>query len=498
MNKVIDFIKSYPIIVATIVVAIVGLVLIGLVIPSGSAFVADVEARQTVANEISTLQSSQMTIPPEKPDDPPRVVTGVVNEAAIQAKKDAYAGMKREYDAIFKTAEEYNRRGHTSMMESLFPDPPTDQAQLMKFNAKSVYIQAFLRMLAKPDPASAYPALNAGLPLEQTILDERLNQLETDFLTDLFPIEPDKRDVQNLTPEQQQNLAIKKRELFVSLLRQHAGRIHIYADNNRKSPDFPFHVGTWSEPGTAPEMRDLWEGQMGLWIQQDIVRAIGMTNGVGQPDTNVMNAPIKRLIKITVPQVYVGRNGQGMLFAAGGRGAPTPRQNVGLPQRNIRPTAPPGRAPAPGAGARPSGTLDEAAYATQTPGLQVQQTNTQSADKPLEDDFKISHTGRKSNPIYDVRQVEVRLHMSTSHLNAFINNLAKVNFMTVLKATIVDVDEYEELTRGYMYGGDDVAEVTLLIESVWLRNWTSQLMPEQVKLDLGVLTVKDDDAAKKP
>ena len=43
-------------------------------------------------------------------------------------------------------------------------------------------------------------------------------------------------------------------------------------------------------------MDEIWEGQMGLWMQQDIVEVIARMNEVWNPEQNVTTAPIKRLI----------------------------------------------------------------------------------------------------------------------------------------------------------------------------------------------------------
>ena len=58
--------------------------------------------------------------------------------------------------------------------------------------------------------------------------------------------------------------------------------------------------------------------------------------------------------------------------------------------------------------------------------------------------------------------------------------------MTVLKFQISNVDEYEALKKGFVYGPQDCVKVDMLIESVWFRNWLVQSMPEEIRTPLGV------------
>jgi hypothetical protein len=80
--------------------------------------------------------------------------------------------------------------------------------------------------------------------------------------------------------------------------------------------------------------------------------------------------------------------------------------------------------------------------------------------------------------------------------------------MSVIGLSIKDIDEYEHLTDGYFYGFDvDAVEMTIDVESLWLRRWTAGhlseneaaqaresfdpgLMPDAVRYKLG-LPVRD-------
>src|SRR5690606_17877022 len=90
------------------------------------------------------------------------------------------------------------------------------------------------------------------------------------------------------------------------------------------------------------------------------------------------------------------------------------------------------------------------------------------------------------NTLYDVRHVWLTVDVDYQRLPELFDSLARVNFMTVLKMKIEDVDEYEMWRGGFVYGTSDVQRVTMLIETLWLRDWTLELMPDRVKERLGI------------
>jgi hypothetical protein len=109
-------------------------------------------------------------------------------------------------------------------------------------------------------------------------------------------------------------------------------------------------------------------------------------------------------------------------------------------------------------------------------------------NEKLPDDFGVAHSGRRSNGIYDVRHAWVSVIIDAKEMPKFFDNLAKTNFLTVLKMVVRNVDEYEDLKQGYIYGSEDCVRADILIESIWLRDWTAGLMPPSIRQTLGVAT----------
>lgn len=103
---------------------------------------------------------------------------------------------------------------------------------------------------------------------------------------------------------------------------------------------------------------------------------------------------------------------------------------------------------------------------------------------PLGGADPISITGRKNaaaNKSYDVRYAQMKVIVSSSRLPQFINAISRTDFMTVTNVEFGEVDRYRDLDLGYYYGDEHVVEATLTIESIWLRSWTTLVMPEAEK-----------------
>jgi hypothetical protein len=258
--------------------------------------------------------------------------------------------------------------------------------------------------------------------------------------------------------------------------------------------EYPFQIMPWAFRDDMPSAVELWEGQLSLWIQEDIARAIALTNRTDYPEANVTNVPVKRLIRMAVLPDYVGVTGKGGIDTdaprTGGGGMDTARPNwAGAGGGAAGPMMGPGAAygsgmgavdvmgggaapPLPGAGM--GGPQAGPAVAPSVPGAK------------LPDDFTSSSTGRRSNEVYDIRHVWLSVVLDAKAMPQFFDNLAKINFMTVLKMSIEDVDEYAELKNGYVYGREDCVRADILIETVWLRRWTAPMMPGPVATALGV------------
>lgn len=467
MKNILDMAKGNPLVVVAIAVAVLSIgALFFVVRPMGADFVAEMDKRKQDASKIKSLMSSQLDVPAEKPDAPPRKITVVINKATNDALTKVYDDMRTQSVTVFSTAAQINKNHHAPMLENLFPET-NDPA--IPFQAKDEYLRQLRAMLGKPSVADKdAPRLNASDRIADEEVDAEIQKVTNRFLAGFFP----RKLEAELTSEDKKRLADLRAAAIFDRMKEHAERISIYASTDDKLDDYPFHIGAWARAGTRPALRDIWEGQMSLWIQQDIVRAIAMANkpsreqGSLHQRDSVLTAPVKRLLSIQIFDEYVGING------AGGMGRISEkRTNTGT-----------------GPGGGEMGAMDY--FRTDTTRVILEEMKTYNPDQRLPEMFNISMTGRISNPIYDVRHAQVELIVEYRQLPALFTAIGKVNFMTVLETHITEIDEYEDLAMGYMYGENDCVQVRMLIETIWLREWTGPLMPQVVKDELGVITPK--------
>ena len=439
MKTTIDWIKANPLTMVAGMVAIISVVFLWIVNTGGSRFVERMNSRGRDISQLKILQRTEVQVPPAQPDEFERRLNIAVNQAAIDQLSRVYKLLNQEAMEIFKSAVEQNQRYHDPMLSGLFPEP----AEVSKpFEVKDVYRNIFVSMLGPYETDASWPKLNAAPPPSRRQMMAVVKKTEVHYLASFFP---PKQSVAELTTEEAADLEALVLEKLIDFLQEHAKKIHLYANTALGEPGFPFDVGQWSDPGPRPLMSEIWEGQVGLWIQRDIAAAISKANGVENKKTSVIDTVVKRLIEIEIVPGYVGLHGA--------RG----------------------------------GFADHSSVITPGTGLLNPEEVNHAQDKVSSREyFALSPTGRGSNAIYDVRHVKVSLICDSQKLPILFSSLHAMNLMTILQLNTTSVDEYDALREGYFYGSGDVVRVDLLLESIWLRDWTVKLMPPSVRNMLGV------------
>ena len=447
MRYILSWIKANPVTVVSIMVVIISLGFISWVFLLNGALKDRMASQARTIREIQNLQKLTVEVPSEHPDEPPQILKNItVNPAALDKRKKINKGMDREYGGVFAYAVERNRHGHGLLADGLFPKPEDES---LPWRARDLYRRSFevmlkgywgeLRTEEKVEFARGWglPFLDAGMPPTSQEVGQTLAAAKADLLGSGF-------SDSNVFDE---DLIEEQTSTLRELLLDRAGHYHIYAETNIESRDFPFKIGAWSNANKTPEPYELWEGQLELWIQQDIVEAIARTNAIDDPEASVLNAPVKHLIEVSVVPGYVG------LHSVGGMDPAMARASKGQSLY-----------PAPEGGQR-----------------------TDNPDQRQSDNFYVGPTGRVSNAVYDVRHARLVAVVEFERLNELMENIASVNFMTVLNCNISSVDEYDSLANGlFIYGSRDAVRVELVIETIWLREWTKDLMPDLVRQYVGL------------
>ncbi|MCC6680729.1 MAG: hypothetical protein IT445_07490 [Phycisphaeraceae bacterium] len=451
MRIAIEWIKSNVVSVISIIVVMLSLGFLGWVHLQGSKFREQLGQREAVITSLNAYTSASVQVPGPRPDAPPDSISGVtINQDVIDKLSTMYDGMAEQYDGVYQRAVEYNKRYHDPLLPGLFPKWDENNFEI-PFQARYEYVKSFFDMFEPSDPQQPEaPRLDAGSPPSPQDIQINLSIVERDFVSNVTNTQ--------LTESDQKDLEQEMRDKLIDMLHQKAAQIHIYANKElvpgqtyggqlQQYDQFPFQVESWAFLDTAPLPHQLWEGQLELWMQQDIIRAIAKVNQVNDPKANVITAPVKRLMGIQIVPGYIGLHTLGA--ASNGQFASAQRTDGSF-----------------------------------GPPIAAQRTN--DPTQATSNNFFVGPTGRVSNALYDVRQVVLTVAVDYARLNQLIAAINSVNFMTVLNVQIENIDEYEGLQQGYFYGPDDVVTATMVIETIWLRDWTQPLMPDRVRSYVGI------------
>ena len=190
-----------------------------------------------------------------------------------------------------------------------------------------------------------------------------------------------------------------------------------------------FHVSTIVDDPAAPPPDQMWYAQVGLWVQQDIVKAIAAMNeraaaAVTEGDPCVENVPVKRLVLLRVRGYEVGGKVGEIPFLARGNTTPPPPE--------------------------------------------------------------VSPTGRKCNEQYDVVRFVVIVVIDQRDVLRLIDEICRVNFYDCIDFNYEAVDQQAAMAEGYFYGTAPVVQATYEFEGYMLREIYQPLMPAAVRTLLGI------------
>lgn len=491
VQKTLDWAKANPLSVAAIaVVLICALAWPLMAMRPGRTFQARVQSEANKQlREVNAFLEQKVEVPPRTADGAAETVSMVVNQSAIDKRAWINRRVNEEYEAIYQQAIGFNAAGHQPMLAGLFPKPENDSLPVV---AREAYLKSFPAMLEGYDPDAALPRLNAGMPPSATEINAELAKVDQEFAAEFGD-----DAVRSPSPELAEERKRRQQQRLKDVLTRRARGIHIYAETTPGGPS-PFDIGGWASLSSIPDMEEVWESQLSLWIQQDVVEAIARTNRVDNPTYDVTMMPVKRLIKIDVLDGYVGIDTLGGISGEpGAAGTSGGRRRGGqsgggdsfvMPELTVEEMIAMGMMPA-GSGSS-SGSSSRKSDSSGLPALEEEVEETiEPLDLPSRD-YSVGHTGRTSTRYYDVRHVWLTVVVDSARLIELLDNLSKVNFITVLKVGVRDVDEYDALRDGYVYGSGDAVEANILLETVWLRHWTNPLMPISVRQKIGAVDLE--------
>ena len=460
MKPVLNWIKANLVAVICVVVVLIALP-VAWFFSSGWNKSIKTSREAEVGREMQAITQARVdyTLPSYEPGVEPVSLSTEPNDALTRWFKARRDEIKSEADALVQRIIAFNkgegpdaqavgRRPHAPLIEGLFPAPqgdPTERFYEME--------DALLGKRGRTDPYEALlRRINAGGPPEPQRVAEAVENVRARELEKIGP-------ARQATAEEAAEIQKKLVERRIAEYQARARDISVYASTDafesdqKKGAAIPTEqlVGLYSrEPARLRPMRFfLW--QWDLWTYTDLLEAVRIANtGPGNRPLNVVQAPVKRIEYVSAREV------EGVFEDSS---TPDPMGGMGMGE----PAAP-------------------------TPAVPA----------TLVTDPTRSVTGRASgewNTLYDVRRADMRLIVDSKRVDEVIRAFSATNLMTVLDMDIEQIDVWEHLREGYYYGPDHVVRLNLNIETLWLRPWTTRLMPEILRNAMGVASETDPNAA---
>lgn len=388
-------------------------------------------AQENAGDKLNKIKRAKVTyvIPSVVPGERDTTITSPPNATMTSW----VAGQRRErveqVDRVIADATKRDQGPHGVLVEGLFPDPPSDGATLKRKMRE--YLE-FMTGNARKDKPSWYATTlkeaGAGEVLDANALSTMLAE-QKDREEAIAGAESEDGSV---PAEQREVIAERLVSRRIGEYRRHAQGFSFYADEAVLG-GHQFFPPPSMEARSGGKVPGIGEGYMWMadaWALEDILEAIKTANtGAGGERTEVELSPVKRVLKIELDMLP--------LFGK------KPAESATLISKA-------GRVPV---------------------------------------DPTVSVTGRVSsseNQVYDVRNVHVELVVSSENLPKVIEAFQSTGMMTITDLDISEIDVWDDLSKGYAYGNENVVKASMDVEIVWLRSWTVPMMPAAVRSVLGV------------
>lgn len=173
----------------------------------------------------------------------------------------------------------------------------------------------------------------------------------------------------------------------------------------------------------GPHDAEIWYDQNILWVEEDIFKSLNQTNSKAR---DVTDAPVKQIIKLDIPE-------------------------------------------------------DQSQYVTSATS-----TGGGGGNADAGNPFLRTPTGRVTNADHDVLHFTLTMRVDASKVGQIIADLQRFKLLTVTQMDLQSVDGIAAADAGYVFGDVPVVKLVITGEDVYLRKWTTPLMPDPIKLALGV------------
>ncbi|MEE2718676.1 MAG: hypothetical protein VX727_02705 [Planctomycetota bacterium] len=461
-SKVLDYVKQYLVIAICVIVTIAALIGLPMVSAGWNEDVQQsIKSRSNYFSRINKLEKTSFQVPGSNQSQ-----ETVINQKLLNAYEQITASMLEDAQRVTRVAMSRNQQSHDVLMPDLFPKPPDGHGAMdvLPRRMHEKLMTSYGELLA---------SVNAGSPPPAQEVEVSLQAARRQFLEQMMA----KDESDELTEEEANQLKQQMTGERLEIYKDRAAEIGVYFGLDAVSPpEF--------DRARPPSIVDLFSWQWTYWVVEELAGVIRSVNS-----TTELQNPIKRIDSVRLVGLMQllheagaatgggGRGGRGGARGGGG-GAPGPRSPFGG-------GAPPGpRSPlggAPGPRRPGSGSAGGGGGGAAKPALEMA-----SAPMAGATNFDVSVSGRISNQLYDVVVVELDMVIATASIPRVLDAFARQNFMTVLDLKLQPEDAFKAVKDGYYYGSENVSRVQLVVETIWLRSWTRQYMPDEVRAMLGV------------
>jgi hypothetical protein len=467
MTPVLRWIKSHLVVViCAVVIAVVPMA--AWYVSSGMSATLKTELQQTASKVKDLARYTSTTVALEVPGAAPISVQGVVNPKLLEAYEKAVATIGAQAEIVHAAGLARNQtlngrvRGADDLLAGHFPAPSSKpELEEMPFLLHENLLAAYRSLLTD---------VRAGIPPTRDDVSEQLSRRRDVFVSGARKDSVDQLD-EGETVAMQKELTAARLNIY---------RSHVLGEGGTTPISFyasPSVLPIPSPPTSMMPLGEMFEWQWQFWVTQDLLHAFAAANGDGV----VIGGPMKRLLSMSIAPLDVelqesGSSGGGSGFGGGTPGMGTPGGSA--PGRKGRGGNDGGAGSGGGGGGAPANPIGSGPA---DPGeAQIDPSAAAAIDK------SISITGRTSNSVYDVRTLDCTIVVATRGLPDVIDAIAAQNFMTVLDVQLQPANAFAAAADGYLYGIEPVSTVKLRIETIWLREWTADAMPGDLREALGI------------
>ena len=373
-------------------------------------------------DKIVSLEKSSITV--RNPVGDPKSETVSLNSTLIDALKARNESLENEVKGVYSSALEHNKKNHDIVQtkQVVFPKPLQENEKLLEEIFLPVIGPAYTVLLANNrvnTPPSSADVLEAVKQREISFIRDDLKKKNRSEVTD---------------PKEIEQLAQALSKARLDALLEGARDTAVYLDNGaiRMPPAKGF---------ISVDTCFTW--QWDLWVLDDIFHAISNvnTNVKEGVKSSVISAPVKRIISIRIDQ---------------------PSSVAAASATAEAPPVEPEATDAPEEATEPAAVVAATTDATGEPIAPASE---------IIRDFKISFTGLKSCQLYDIRNVKLKLIVSTSDLPKVLDLARRPNVVirvsgacTLSREPYPFTDIWDPLARLFDAWG--------LERCLWGKDWT--------------------------